>query len=105
MIRIIYARFFDGQWFMASRGSIRWHDHRRFVALIGPFNRMLGDISLKVIILRLKSRQLEIVHAELSRINSIKQLLEIAERDNGTIAGYYIARVLVFLNAVLVPMK
>jgi biopolymer transport protein TolQ len=57
----------------------------------------------KVIILRLKSRQLEKVHAELSRITSIKQLLEIAERNNGTIAGYYIARVLVFLNAVLVP--
>lgn len=55
----------------------------------------------KVVVLRLKLRQLRIAHAELTRVRSIDQLIAFAAVHAGTLPGYYISKVLVFLKVLL----
>jgi len=55
----------------------------------------------KVVVLRLKLRQLRIAHAELARVRSIDQLLALATVHAGTLPGYYISKVLIFLKVLL----
>lgn len=55
----------------------------------------------KIIVLRLKCKQLTQVHYELESARSVEQLLVIASRQQATIAGYYLTRVMVFLKMLL----
>jgi biopolymer transport protein TolQ len=55
----------------------------------------------KIIVLRLKCKQLAQVHHDLHGVRTIDQLVGIASKQGGTIAGYYLARVMVFLKVLL----
>ncbi len=55
----------------------------------------------KFIVLRIKLRQLRIVHRELKGVNSVDQLLAVASTHAGTLPGYYLSKVLIFLKIVL----
>lgn len=55
----------------------------------------------KVISLRLKLKQLRAMHMIMANVRSIDQLLAVATTYAGTLPGYYISRILVFLKTVL----
>jgi biopolymer transport protein TolQ len=55
----------------------------------------------KIIVLRMKRKQLESVHGALIDVNAVEQLLSCAAKYQGTIVGYYFSRVLIFLKALL----
>lgn len=55
----------------------------------------------KIITLRLKIRQLRMVHMAMVNVRSVEQLLAIATTYAGTLPGYYISKILVFLKTVL----
>lgn len=55
----------------------------------------------KIIVLRLKLRQLHGMHAELMHVRSTDKLLALAGTYANTLPGYYISKVLLFLNVLI----
>ncbi|HEV2916905.1 MAG TPA: MotA/TolQ/ExbB proton channel family protein [Candidatus Babeliales bacterium] len=55
----------------------------------------------KIIVLHLKCKQLAQAHHELESVRTVDQLLIVASKQHGTIAGYYLSRIMVFLKILL----
>src|SRR5918996_2656066 len=55
----------------------------------------------KIIVLRLKCKQLAQTHAQLESVRTVDQLLTIASLHQSTIAGYYLMRIMIFLKVIL----
>ncbi len=55
----------------------------------------------KIIMIRMKKRQLDVAVAQLKTVESLDQMLELAAKNTGTIQGYLVSRNLTYLKGIL----
>jgi len=55
----------------------------------------------KLILLRIKKKQMQIVHREMKRVRTLEELLDIASVHTDTLPGYFLTKNLTFLKSLL----